>query len=292
MKRAAIGLFVALVGVLVSGVPSVYATVVIGDLTFDGAEAILNGAIFRENDIGPTGSGVLDPFVRIHRTGSDPEIEQGYNTSGRPLAFDENSSPTFTHDLSLSTVPIFNINGTLYREFVLDINQTGKKPLLSLDQVKIFLSNNGDFADPSTDLSTLGTLIWDLDSDLVSPDTDRWVKMNYGLNSGSGSGDVRMFIPNSLFDDSYQYVYLYSKFGVQGGSYVNNDGFEEWAVRTGLSCEVTNTCDQPCEVTNTCPCEQTNTCPPPPVIPEPASLLLMTTGLASVGFRRLRRRRA
>ena len=145
---------------------------------------------------------------------------------------------------------------------------------------KIYLSNTiypasvPGLPNPPSDVSTLGVLIWDLDGNLVAPVTDRWVKLNYDLNAGSGSGDMRLFVPNSLFTGGFQYVYLYSQFGGEGGAFVNNDGYEEWAVRTGLTCE------------------QTNTCEPPPQIPEPSSLLLLGSGLlGALGFGVSRKRR-
>src|SRR5262252_9181811 len=67
------------------------------DLTFRGAEGTANGAIFDQSDAHPTGSGVIQSFVRIQGTG----VEQGYNTDARPLQLDENKSPTFTRSLSL-----------------------------------------------------------------------------------------------------------------------------------------------------------------------------------------------
>ena len=54
---------------------------------------------------------------------------------------------------------------------------------------------------------------------------DETVNLNYNLNSGSGSGDLFVYIPDSLFVGG-TFVTLYSKFEP------NNDGFEEWAVRT------------------------------------------------------------
>ena len=199
MRRAVEGLLVGLIGLFVVGTPRVYA-VAVYDLSFNGAEVLgVQGEIFRENDIGPTGSGVLQPFVRLGASG----IEQGYNTTGRPVPFDEDTSP-FTHDLLLSAVPIFNVNGTLYREFVLDINESsgGSNALLSLDVVQIYLSNTP--SQTTTTVSSLGSPVYDLDAGGI----DRFVKLDYSLNSGSGSGDMRLFVPDSLFSTSYTYVYL------------------------------------------------------------------------------------
>jgi hypothetical protein len=56
--------------------------------------------------------------------------------------------------------------------------------------------------------------------------TDNDIILNYTINSGSGSGDMFMFVPVSFFG-TQDNVYLYSRF------FSNNGGFEEWAVRTG-----------------------------------------------------------
>ena len=47
MKRVAAGFLVGLVGLFVVATPPAQATITIGDLTFNGAEVILNGAIFK-----------------------------------------------------------------------------------------------------------------------------------------------------------------------------------------------------------------------------------------------------
>ena len=224
------------------------------DLTAGGS-GFINTAFFTTTDTGSTGSGVISSFVRLS---TNQAVEQGYNTSGRPLQYDENNSGTFTHNLLLTDVPIVQLSGINYREFLLDINQNGcpkskpdcTDPLLSLDNIQVYLSNTGSL-NPST-LSSLGTKIYDLDTG-----GDNWLKLNYNLNSGSGSGDLFAYIPDSLFTAS-TYVYYYSRFGDNFG---NNDGFEEWAVRKGVT-------------------------PPPPVIPEPTSLLLFGTGAIGAFLRR------
>jgi hypothetical protein len=228
--------------------PAIATTV---DLTTEGSSGTVNGALFQQTDPQPTGSGVIDSFVRVSTNG---DIEQGYNTDGRPTAYDEDSSATFTHSLLLSTIPIATIGGIDYMQFLLDINQTAVDPLLSLDEVQIFLEGVGDLTLPVT---SLGTPIYDLDTG-----GNNFVLLNYNLNNGSGSGDMFLYIPTSLLPgdtSATPYLYLYSLFGENDN---NNDGYEEWAT-----------------------IQQAQTAP----VPEPGSLLLLGSGLTALGIWRARR---
>jgi hypothetical protein len=217
------------------------------DLTTAGAGGSLNGGLFIQVPDQSTGTGVIDPFVRIQANGT----EQGFNTDFRPLEFDEQSSPTFTHSLLLSAVPVVNIGGTDYRQFLLDINQTANNPLLSLDQLKIFLEGSGNIGT----LAGLTNLVYDLDAG-----GDNSIKLNYSLNPGSGAGDMYAYIPTSAFSGG-TFVYLYSQFGT---NFASNDGFEEWATLQGRT----------------------------PTVPEPASVILLGSGLAGIGLWGMKRRKA
>ena len=188
------------------------------DLTTAGSSGYIGDAYFLQVDPQPTGSGFIKPFVRLS---SNQEVVQGYNTDARPLEFDENNSPVFTRSLLLNDAPLLYLQGTAYRGFLLDINQTKTDCLLSLDALKIYLADEGDLTGYP---SQLGTKIYDLDAS-----GDNWIKLNYALNHGSGSGDMIAYIPDSLFVGG-NYMYLYSKFGESEDSICpNNAGYEEWA---------------------------------------------------------------
>jgi hypothetical protein len=227
------------------------------DLTGVIEEGIINGALFQRVNPKSTGSGVIDSFVRIHNNGT----VEGYNTDGRPIEFDENTTHIFNHSLLISAIPTVSIGGTPYRQFMLDINEKGSDTgrYISLDKLEIYLLSTGDRTDYSSFLTTtppatpVGKLVYTMDPG----GPDNWIKLDYKLNSGSGSGDMFANIPNSLFTGPNQYVYLYSRFGDHYGS---DAGFEEWAVKEE------------------------------PVVPEPSSLLALLTGAIGLGGLALRRR--
>jgi hypothetical protein len=245
----------------------------------------------------PTGTGVIDPFLRLQETGPQQDgIQQGYNTgTGQPFQFDQKMPSDgldgWTRNLLLSEVPIVNVGGTDYREFLLDINEpnAGSTAFLSLDQLQIFLSptadlNNYKINNGSPRSLAGATEIYDMDAaftntvSAANASTSNWVKLNYGLNNGSGSGDMIVYIPNILFANyltntpgstqQNTYVYLYSLFGAQSPYKISQAGFEEWWVRSqsgggGGGNEGT--------------------------VPEPGSLLLLGGGLVLLG-RNLRKR--
>jgi len=218
IARGGIGLAVVF-GLLVLGGRASADTI---DLTTAGSSGTINGALFQQTGPQPTGTCVIDSFVRLQNRGA----EQGYNTDARPVQFDEKTDPNFTRSLLLSSVPVVTINGTAYRQFLLDVNETGSKtgPLLSLDQLQLFQANSGSL----NNYPNLGKEVYNLDAG-----GNNSVLLNYDLNSGSGSGDMFAYIPDSLFDPSIPFVYLYSHFGSDVPNATADAGFEEWAVLKG-----------------------------------------------------------
>ncbi len=181
-----------------------------------------NGAIFKQWDGQPTGTGVFQPFVRLQNKG----VEEGYNHDRDIPEFDEKKG-IWTHSLLLGEVPIVTIGDVSYREFALDINESKSWAgrLLSLDELKIYLEDSGNLY--SDDFSSP---VYDLDAG----DGDNWIKLDYSLNSGSGSGDMLAYIPNNNSWSNTDYLYLYSKFGMNlyadDGDTTSDAGFEEWKV--------------------------------------------------------------
>src|SRR5882672_7556193 len=170
---AAVGLWV---------VASISAVGAIVDLTTAGSSGTIGGAIFQQMDQQPTGTGVIDSFLRIQKKGN----EAAYNTSGN-LAnpFNQLGGHQYNRDLLLSSVPI--ANGSY--QFLLDINQTGTDPLLSLNQVQVFLTGRPGQTGGSWNTTTDGRLVTTGLTDLNSVydmnpggGTANGVKLNYALN--------------------------------------------------------------------------------------------------------------
>lgn len=195
------------------------------DLTSAGAYGMIEGARFEQYDARPTGTGKIDSFLRIQGASSRAAEQQGFNTSARPLQFNENKSPNFTRDLKVSELPLVNVGGYNYREFLLDVNQRSSQPYLSLDELKVFVTDaTTKAAGFDVNAGTLGGAapVYDMDP----TGADNWVKLDYRLNSGSGSGDMLFYVRDDLFAGG-EYVTVYSKFGER---FASNAGFQEWAV--------------------------------------------------------------
>lgn len=192
------------------------------DLTTAGASGSANGALFQQS--APlTNSADFHTFVRMDANG----VEQGYNTDGRPVQFNEAVRSRFTHSLQLQDVPTVTIGTETYREFVLNINQTNRRPLLSLDELRIYVANTGNLLGYSTATQQLSgiTALYDLDAG-----GDNTILLSNSLNGSTGLGDAIVLIPNSVFAgaSATDFVYLYSKFGVTNAA---NGSFESWGVK-------------------------------------------------------------
>jgi hypothetical protein len=241
------------------------------DLTLANSSGTINGADYRQGLVQPAGSGNIQSFVRLGRTGT----EQGYNTDARggpgssyadSAQMGTDTTASFDHSLPLNQVPIITVNGQAVLDFVLDINQQNSSPFLSLDEIQLSVSTSntlGSTGPPSSNYYTAdgtyggnATLVYD-----QNPGGGRsnWVALNAGPSSGAGGADMFLDVPlsdlpASAFSSGFQgqlplnpndYIYLFSAFGGQGTNgpgnnahptgpvdYTTNGGFEQWATPT------------------------------------------------------------
>jgi hypothetical protein len=184
----------------------------------------LGGAYFSTTNVQPTGTGVFNPFLSIQNSPN----EQGYNSSiGN---FDTKREPQWNHEIRFSDLQITTISGTAYFGFVVDINEPngGGRSTISLDGLRIWTSSTLQ-SSTSTDASgrfngSLGNLVFDLGANTLRYDDQQ---------HGSGSGDINIFIPVSLFANAgpNDYVYMYQFWG---NADFTQGGFEETAIRSGV----------------------------------------------------------
>jgi len=249
------------------------------DVTAVGAIAAAdsNNVVVVHVDVPPTGTGLINPFLRIHHTDS----EQGYNTdyraAGNPSTnlLDDGTDTNFTQAITLGEIREVSLdtdgNGSLdtaYREFRLDLgepgNDTSDSGLMNFSRLQFFLSSsNTEHIVGDVWNNTLGgaKLIYDLDA---NGDNDFTLR---DLTSGNGSLDYLVYVRSSLFGaDNNQFVYLYSLFG---SSPPAADGtFEEWSVQAPPRSAAS-----------------------PPSAPEPTSLAIWCLGLVAAGFGARRKRK-
>jgi hypothetical protein len=223
--------------ILVSICTSSFAGTIV-DLTVSGNSGVINGAIFEQVVVGSTGTGVIDAFSQQSPPGSGI-TSRAYNTTANPVL--NNAAPdNFNHSVTLGQISIVERSGKLYREFFLDINESagGGNNFLSLDEIQIFAGGTAN-----SSVSTFTGLILDHDGTLLyrmDSGDDNWVALDSSLGTGSGSGDMILLVPQTLFRGftSTEVVTLYSEFGLQGedpagftGDFGSSSGFEEWALR-------------------------------------------------------------
>jgi len=183
-------------------------------------------SIFQFTQPQPTGTGYIDPFLRVQANGG----EQGYNTSGG-TPFDDKGGP-WTHDIQFSDLQstAVTVNGTSYFKVMVDLNEpNGAKSTIDLTNLQFYTSATG--SQTTTNLSQLGTLRYSMDT----AGGDNTVQFDAGRNHGSGSGDAFFYIPASAFagTNANDYVYMYVNFG--SADETTAGGFEEFTLVRNLA---------------------------------------------------------
>jgi hypothetical protein len=190
-------------------------------LNTPGANGVIGGAIFQQGS--PSGTGPLQPFLSLDNRHAN--VEQGYNTDARPLQFsDETSSPTATHALLLSDVPVVVINGVSYRQFVLEVNETGPSRV-ALDQLRLYVSNSANLHHYNQFTHRLDGVkaVYDLNAH-----GHHTVLLDARLSQGADSVNMVLDVPDAVLSASgAKYVYLYSQFATSR----RDHGTLTWAVQ-------------------------------------------------------------
>ena len=178
----------------------------------------------------PTGTGYIDPFLRVQANGT----EQGYNTSGG-TPFDDKGGP-WTHDIQFSDLQstAVTINGATYYKILVDLNEpNGAKSTISLTNLQFYTSATG--SQTTTNVSSLGTLRYSMDTGTAGGAGDNTVEFDAGRNHGSGSGDAFIYIPATAFagTNPNDFVYMYVNFG--SADETTAGGFEEFTLVRNLA---------------------------------------------------------
>ena len=183
-------------------------------------------AIFQFTQPQPTGTGYIDPFLRVQ---SSP-TEEGYNTSGG-TPFDDKAGP-WTHNITFGDLQATEVtlNGTSYFKILVDLNEpNGAKSTISLTNLQFYTSATG--SKTTENIASLGTLRYSMDT----AGGDNTVTFDAGRNHGSGSGDAYLYIPTSAFAgvNPNDFVYMYVNFG--DADMTTAGGFEEFTLVRNLT---------------------------------------------------------
>ena len=211
--------------------------------------ALVDGALLLQGSSG-AGSGVYRRLFQVNASGQQ-ETEDGYNravtTNKNGSEFEEGIPTGFDPNLRINQLSA--TNG--YYFFSLDSNENNNATdkWVSITEIQFYVGGTTDPAIlPSTfsGLSSLGTKVWDLQANPIAGSRND-VMLNDTLQSGSGTDNMYLLLPTSLFSgfDPQSFVYLYvshghlgtneSSHGVRFTGFGESGGFEEWSTFTQTS---------------------------------------------------------
>jgi hypothetical protein len=189
-------------------------------------------AVFVKGSVQTSGTGAIDPFLRVH---DNDNFEQGFNTSnpggGNPDGMNAINS-VHTHDLELATLQYVNLAGINYYQFMLDLGEPtgGSQVTILLEKFNLYTGNN-DAPTPTEIASIISGDVgkrFDLAGNTI---------LFIDETSGNGASDVFIYVPIAAFAGvTDKYLYLYTELGLadSGNDPSNADGtFEEFAARVG-----------------------------------------------------------
>ncbi len=209
-------------------------------LTTPNTSVTINGAIFSTTDIQPTGTGVIDPFLKFQSTPTSYAQAYNYNQWAYTSKVDGNDSygsGNWTRLLPTSALAPVTINGVNYWKFLLDIDQTGSSPYMSLDYLTFSTSADATIHSGITGTGNLSTLTFPNLGTVFYTLGDNHLMLDYKLDHGSGSGDLYVYVPVPA--TYYTYLYLANAMGYSAEMFnkptIENDGPEEWAALLGQS---------------------------------------------------------
>jgi len=211
--------------------------------------AVVNGALLLQGSVG-SGSGNYRRLFQVGANGRET-TEDGYN---RAVTTNKNGS-TFNESISNGFDPLLRLGELLevngYYFFALDTNENNNATdkWISLDEIQVYV---GGSVDPDTlpntpsTLGSLGTKVWDLQGEQTDG-SHNTIMLNDTLQSGSGTDNMHLLLPTSIFSGfaADSYIYMYVSHGVLGtqdsptgqvfDGFDISGGFEEWSTFTNTS---------------------------------------------------------
>lgn len=184
--------------------------------TFRGG--FLGGALYRDPSVdGSAGSGVFRDLYRISPSGQ-ATTEQGFNRAG---TMDTSVPNGFDPYLKFGEL-IQDASQSSYI-FVIDINESNNATdrYLSVDDLKIWVGGTSDPTTLPNSLSSAMTTLGVPAYDMNPSGQQNFVLLDATLSSGSGGGDLFVFVPKSFFPQNTAAnanIYIYTKLGGFAGA--------------------------------------------------------------------------